>query len=74
MNLNIPVFNPAPIPQRGQALTYKQKCEQAAQFRDLLVELLTEHGPLTAAQLVAYTGSKLTTVRDYMRGIEAVEG
>ena len=66
MILQMPILNPAPIPQRGDKMSRDEQRQKAAMFRDLLIDLLNEHGPLKAAQLVALTGSKLSTVREYM--------
>lgn len=64
--LQAPVSTAPFIPQSGARITNAARSANAAQFRDLLIDLLNEHGPLKAAQLVDLTGSKLTTVREYM--------
>ncbi len=40
--------------------------QRREKFREILINLLTEKGPMGSRDLVDYTGSKIGKVRDYM--------
>lgn len=56
-----PVFLPV-----NKKLSFHDQRLRAEQFRDQLIELLNESGPMGSTDLVKATGRSINTVREYM--------
>jgi len=66
MILQIPVLIPRTVPQRSAKITQARQRENANMFREVLLDLLQQHGPLKVSQFIEFTGASATTVREYM--------